>query len=176
MSWTILQYKPNAHKLAEANLIRQGFETFLPFEEITKYQNKQYINTMQPLFPGYMFVKFESKKTLWHKINNTIGVSKLLTLNNLPCVVPDNLITNIKTRCNKARVLVPKNQFSKDDNVRIVSGPFDNFLATIECIEKNQRVWILMDLMGQEIRTMIDTKKLEHNIKSTKNMKYKVNY
>ena len=36
--WTILQFKPNAHKLAQRNLNQQGYETFLPFEEVVKKQ------------------------------------------------------------------------------------------------------------------------------------------
>jgi len=162
--WTILQFRPNAHKLAERNLNRQGFETFLPFIEATKYKNKQIISTHRPLFPGYMFVAFEKEDTPWHKINCTYGVSKLLTLNSAPYLVPNTLIADIMARCNQARILLPQKQFSKDDTVRLVSGPFDNFLATVESIDENQRVWVLIDLMGQATRTLVKAEKLRYNI------------
>ena len=35
-SWAIVQFKPNAHKIAERNLKQQGMETFLPYENLTK--------------------------------------------------------------------------------------------------------------------------------------------
>tara|TARA_B100000780_G_scaffold142912_1_gene99988 strand:- start:75 stop:584 length:510 start_codon:yes stop_codon:yes gene_type:complete len=160
--WAILQFKPNAYKLAERNLNQQDFETFLPFEEVTRYKNKQFISTQRPLFPGYMFVAFERENTPWHRINSTYGVSKLLTLNSEPYLVPNTLITDIMARCNQAGLLLPQKQFSKDDSVRLVSGPFDNFLATVESIDENQRVWILIDLMGQATRTLVKAEKLKY--------------
>ena len=159
--WAILQFKPNAYKLAERNLNQQGFETFLPFEEVTKYKNEQFISTQRPLFPGYMFVAFERKNTPWFRIHSTYGVSKLLTLNSEPYLVPNTLITDIMARCNQAGVLLPQKQFSKDDSVCLVSGPFDNFLATVESIDENQRVWVLIDLMGQATRTLVKAEKLK---------------
>ena len=162
-SWAILQFKPNAHILAERNLNRQGFETFLPFIEATKYKNKQIISTHRPLFPGYMFVALEINNISWHKINYTYGVSKLLTHTNQPHIVPDDLIFSIMARCNQEGVLLPPKHFSKGDSVRFVSSPFHNFLATVESIDKNQRVWVLIDLMGQVTRTLVKTDKLKHS-------------
>ena len=62
-SWAIVQFKPNAHKLAERNLNQQGFETFLPFEEITKYKNqKLYYHT--PTIPWIHVCAFEKGSCL----------------------------------------------------------------------------------------------------------------
>lgn len=161
--WSILQFKPNAHTLAKQNLNQQGFETFLPLEKVTKIKNQKFISTLRPLFPGYMFVAFEIKNMSWHTINYTYGVSKLLTHDNQPHIVPDDLIFNIMARCNQEGVLLPPKQFSKGDSVRFVSSPFHNFLATVESIDKNQRVWVLMDLMGQLTRTLVKADKLKYS-------------
>jgi transcriptional antiterminator RfaH len=159
--WTILQFKPNAHKIAEHNLNKQNLKTFLPFEEITKYKNKKFVTNQRPLFPGYMFVEIEKNRSLWHKINSTHGVSKLLTFNNQLSVVPDALISSIMERCNKEGALLSPKKFSKGDSVRIVSGPFGNFLATVDNIDENQRIWVLLDIMGQATRALIKEKKLK---------------
>ena len=160
-SWVIVQIKPNSYKVAERNLRQQKFELFLPYEEHTKYKNGQYILTKRPLFPGYMFVAFEEGSMLWHKINSTYGVSKLLTIFNEPYIVPNTLIAAIMARCNHAGVLLPKKQLSKNDRVRLISGPFDKFLATVESIDEDQRVWVLIDLMGQKTRTLVKVEKLK---------------
>ena len=162
--WAILQFKPNAHKLAKHNLNQQGFDTFLPFEEITKLTKGKLLSTQRPLFPGYMFVTFERENMHWHKINCTYGVSKLLTINNEPYIIPNTLINGIMAQCNQADVLIPQKQFYKDDRVCIVSGPFENYIATVESIDKNERIWVLIDLMGQATRTLVDTKKLKYAI------------
>ncbi|MDC1455275.1 transcriptional activator RfaH, partial [Amylibacter sp.] len=71
--WFILQYKANSHVKAKKNLSRQGFETFLPIHNTTSRKASRFVNTAQPLFPGYMFITFDSTKDEWHKINNTFG-------------------------------------------------------------------------------------------------------
>jgi transcriptional antiterminator RfaH len=161
-SWAIIQFKPNAHKLAKRNLNHKGFKTFLPFEEITIHKKGKLLPAQRPLFPGYMFVTFERENVPWHKINYTYGVSKLLTINNAPCIVPNTLINGIMAQCNKANVLIPQKQFYKDDRVCILNGPFENFVATVESIDKNKRIWVLIDLMGLATRTSVDTKILKY--------------
>jgi hypothetical protein len=59
--WIILQFKPNGHRLAERNLIQNGYETFLPFEQVTKYRNRKLTLAYRPLFPGYMFWQLREK-------------------------------------------------------------------------------------------------------------------
>jgi len=147
--WAILQFKPNAHKLAERNLNQQGFETFLPFEEVTKYKNKQLISTQRPLFPGYMFVAFERENTSWYKINNTYGVSRLVTFNSTLKSVPATFVTNLMKRCDLSGNLLPIEKLKKGDQVKLIKGPFANLAATVEKYEDDQRIWVLMDLMGR---------------------------
>lgn len=159
-SWYVLQFKPNAHKIAQRNLNQQKFETFLPLEEITKCQNKKFISSKRPLFPGYMFVSFDKEKNPWNKINSTFGVSKLLIFNYKPCVVPQTIIANIMSQCNSDGTLLPPKQFYKGDSVRLNSGPFNNFLAIIDSIEENQRIWVLINLIGKETRALVNTKKI----------------
>jgi transcriptional antiterminator RfaH len=160
--WGIVQFKPNAHKIAERNLKQQGMETFLPYENLTKYKNKQFISKPRPLFPGYMFVFLHNELASWHKVNHTYGVSKLLTLNNQPQLIPHKLIVSIISQCNKEGIFLPYKQFSEGDSVRLVSGPFDNFLATVDTIDEKHRIWVLLELMGQATRTLVNAENLKY--------------
>ena len=58
-NWFLAQLKPNCANIADKNLKRQGFNTFLPMEEETRPRNGKYVTAMRPLFPGYIFVAFE---------------------------------------------------------------------------------------------------------------------
>ena len=58
--------------------------------------------------------------------------------------------------------IASKKQFSKGDSVQLVSGPFENFLATVESIDANQHVWVLIDFMGQATRTFVKAEKLKY--------------
>ncbi|MDA9781110.1 transcriptional activator RfaH [Amylibacter sp.] len=157
--WFILQFKPNAHHQAVKNLNRQGFETFLPLLDATSRNGSRFINSSRPLFPGYMFVKFDRTDTNWHKINNTFGVSRLITFNSIIKSIPATVINNLTKRCDLSGKLVPLKKLKKGSEVKVLNGPFTNFIATIEKYETNQRIWILMDLMGREakVQTTLDS-------------------
>ena len=43
--WHFIQFKPNSHRLAERNLRWQGFETFLPMQQITRIYQYTLLST-----------------------------------------------------------------------------------------------------------------------------------
>ena len=156
--WFILQFKPNSHHQASKNLNRQGFETFLPLVEITSQRTSRFVNTSKPLFPGYMFIKFDRAESKFHKINNTYGVSRLITFNSILKSIPTSFVNNLMKRYDLSGKLIPIQKLKKGDHVTVLKGPFANFIATVEKYEADQRIWILMDLMGRKakIQTPID--------------------
>jgi len=150
--WFILQFKPNAHHQANKNLNQQSFETFLPLYNTTSRKASRFINANRPLFPGYMFITFDRKRSKWHKINNTYGVSRLVTFNHTLKPIPDIFVTNLMKRCDLSGNLLPIKKLKKGDRVTVLKGPFTNFIATVEKYEADQRIWILMDLMGRKTK------------------------
>ena len=162
--WFILQFKSNSHHLAAKNLNQQGFETFLPLQDTTSRNASRFINANRPLFPGYMFITFDRTESKWHKINNTYGVSRLLTFNSTLKSIPATFINNLMERYDSSGKLLPIKKLKKGGQVKISKGPFANFIATIEKHEDDQRVWVLMNLMGRKtkIQTPSDSLKLSN--------------
>lgn len=150
--WFILQFKSNSHHLAAKNLTRQGFETFLPLHETTSRRLSRFINTSKPLFPGYMFIRFDRAESEWHKINNTYGVSRLITFNSILKSIPTIFVDHLMKRYDLSGKLLPIQKLKKGDQVTVLTGPFANFIATVEKYEADQRIWILMDLMGRKTK------------------------
>lgn len=157
--WFILQYKANSYQKAAKNLTQLGFEIFLPLHDTTSRKVSRFINTTQPLFPGYMFVRFDRTETKWHKINNTYGVLRLVTFNSILKSIPATFINNLMKRYDLSGKLLPIKKLKEGDKVKVSSGPFTNFIATIEKYETDQRIWILMDLMGRKtkLQTPLDS-------------------
>lgn len=160
-SWFLLQFKPNSYRLAERNLRRQGFETFLPMQEITKRKSRRFVNGLRPLFPGYMFVAINSDSKPWYKINGTLGVSHLVSFEAKPKPVPVNLIYNLMKRCDKEGIMSPKTSLQKGDQVSLLTGPFADFIGKVEDIDADQRIWILMDFMSQSTRISVTPEQLK---------------
>ena len=159
--WFILQFKPNAHYQANKNLNQQGFETFLPLNNTTSRNASRFINANRPLFPGYMFITFDRTESKWHKINNTYGVSRLVTFNSTLKSIPDIFVNNLMKRYNLSGNLLPIKKLKKGDQVKLLKGPFANFAATVEKYEDDQRIWILMDLMGRKSKIQAATEYLQ---------------
>ena len=155
--WYILQFKANSHYQASKNLNQQGFKTFLPTINTTSRKISRFTNTTQPLFPGYMFVKFDKTESEWQKINNTYGVSRLIIFNNTLKSVPSIFVNNLMYRCDSLGNLLPIEKLNKGDQVKISKGPFADFIATVETYETEQRTWVLMDLMGRKIKMQISS-------------------
>ena len=150
--WFILQFKSNSHHIAEKNLNRQGFETFLPLHDITLRRTSRFINTSKSLFPGYMFIKFDKAESEWHKINSTYGVSRLITFNSILKSIPTIFVDQLMKRYDLSGKLLPIQKLKKGRQVTVLKGPFANFIATVEKYESDQRIWILMDLMGRKTK------------------------
>jgi transcriptional antiterminator RfaH len=160
-NWFLLQLKPNGQRLAERNLQRQGFETFLPMHEVTERKSTRFMTDLRPLFPGYMFVGFEPEIAPWHQINSTVGVSRLVSMNGKPQSVPFDIVDGLMSRCDASGKLLPPQSLNAGDQVELRSGPFSNFVATVESIESDRRIWVLMDFMGQRTRIKVAPSQLQ---------------
>ena len=162
--WFILQFKANSHHQAMKNLKQQGFETFLPLHDSTSRKASRFINTTRPLFPGYMFITFDRTNTEWHRINNTYGVLRLITFNSTLKSIPSIIIDSLMMRCDKSGKILPIKKLTKGNQVKILNGPFANFIASVEKYETDQRVWVLMNLMGRKtkMQTSVETLKLSN--------------
>lgn len=156
MPWYLVQTKPNAHALAERNLRRQGIETFLPMQERTERKSSRFVSQSRPLFPGYLFIKVAEGEAPWRSVNGTLGVSRLVSFGATPRPVPEGLVSSLQARCDATGHLRPFSAFAAGDDVEVLQGPFAQFAATVEKIDPEKRVWVLLDLMGQKMRVSLE--------------------
>lgn len=160
-TWFLAQLKPNCAKIADKNLKRQGFQTFLPLEEETRPRKGRFVTTLQPLFPGYIFVSFDEGLEPWRKINSTYGITRLVSFGNEPTPLPCGLISQLMLRCDaKGKLLLP-DHLQPGDQVMLIKGPFASFVAEVEKITPDQRIWILLEIMGGQCRVAVTADQLK---------------
>jgi transcriptional antiterminator RfaH len=155
-SWYIVQFKPNSPKIAVRNLQRQGFETFLPMHEATRRTAVKFETVIRPLFAGYMFVACDPELVPWPQINSTYGKSRMLSFSEGPKPMPEALIAGLRARCDNVDKVMPLENFEAGQSVEMHSGPFANFIATVEQMASDARVWVLLDFMGKATRVQVD--------------------
>jgi len=159
-SWFLAQLKPNCARIADKNLRRQGFQTFLPLEEETRQRNGRFVTAERPLFPGYIFVAFDAARGHWRQINSTSGITRLVSFGKAPAAVPLDLISQIMLRCDADGKLLPPKVLKPGDRVALTKGPFANFVAEVEKIAPDRRVWVLMEIMGGQTRVAVAAENL----------------
>ena len=159
-TWFLAQLKPNGAQIADKNLKRQGFRTFLPLEEETRQRNGKFVTAMRPLFPGYIFVAFDVARGLWRMVNSTYGITRLVNFGKKPAAVPLDLVSQLMLRCDAAGKLLPPKLLKLGDQVTLTKGPFANFVAEVEKIAPDRRVWVLMEIMGGQTRVAVSAEQL----------------
>jgi transcriptional antiterminator RfaH len=57
--------------------------------------------------------------------------------------------------------VVPLENFEAGQSVQMHSGPFESFIATVEQMTSDARVWVLLDFMGKETRVQVDQQQIQ---------------
>ena len=160
--WYLGQLKPNSFERARLNLERQNLQTFMPVREVLVRRGRAAQKVIQPLFEGYIFIGTDPDFSEWKKVNNTYGVSRLVTFGNKePAPLPIELIEGLKARCGEEEFLLAPDQLNIGDQIRIISGPFAEYVATIETVSNETRLGILFDILGQKKRAVINALNIE---------------
>ena len=166
LHWYLIQCKPNAAQVAVRNLENQGFGTFLPLQEITKQKGKIFQREIRPLFPGYLLVQLAPNQGPWRQVNSTRGVARLIRLGAKPSVVQNKIVEALMARFDHQSILrqtseTQSSQLHAGNQAQVTQGPFSGFIATITDIEPNNRINILIEIMGQTTKVVINAGALQ---------------
>ena len=141
--WYLIKTKPRQEKKAKQNLENQGYRAFCPMVKIN--------NKLVVLFPGYLFVQLNKKTQNWSPINSTKGVSHFVKFGLNFAKVPNSVVAFIKTNQHiTADKLNNLNKFKPGDKVQISDGAFKNYMAIFKCYKPDERIILLMNLLGHE--------------------------
>ncbi len=155
--WYAAQLKPNGLAIAERNLAQQAIESFCPWQIETERRGQQLRDIRRPLFPGYIFVRIDPNAGLWRKLRNTRGLTRLVQTDpRAPTPLPDALIAGLQQRCDTDGQLVTTPDLAPGDTVRVIAGPFADFVARIEQITPDARVRVLFDLLIRKVAVNLD--------------------
>jgi transcriptional antiterminator RfaH len=154
--WYLVQLKPGGLGRAKLNLARQGFETFMPLRAQTLRKRGQLRTEERPLFPGYLFVRLDPTRAPWRAINNTYGVARLVCLGgNTPNRVPSGLVEEMINVARDGEWVPDPDMLKVGEDISLITGPFAGAIARIAAAPEGDRVLVLMEMMGQEVRAAV---------------------
>ena len=142
-NWYLIKTKSRQENVAMINLENQEYSTYCPTVTIN---NKHIV-----LFPGYLFIYLDKKKENWSPIRSTKGVVNFVRFGLNFAQVPDTVIKFLKANqlINKEK-LKNLNRFKSGDKVQITDGVFKNCVAIFKSSKPEERVLLLLNLLGQQ--------------------------
>ena len=91
-----MQTKPRQEPIAEENLQRQGYDTYLPRIRLRKRKRNKWVDAVEPLFPRYLFIQVDPDQHSLAPVRSTLGVAKLVRFGQLLRPVPESVIDYIR--------------------------------------------------------------------------------
>jgi transcriptional antiterminator RfaH len=149
--WYAVQTKPRQETIAEQNLQRQDFVTYLPRISLRKRKRNKWVDAVEPLFPRYLFIQVDPDKDSLAPVRSTLGVAGLVRFGQLLRSVPDTVIDYIKlledpqTEQRQAETWPHK----PGDTLEVLEGPFASLTGIYQMPLGENRALLLIELLGR---------------------------
>lgn len=163
--WYVVHtYSGNENKAAEAlkqrvaamNLADKIFDIILPTRNIVLVRHGKKQETKEKIFPGYILVRMILDDTSWLAVRTTPGVTAFVGMGNKPTPISNKEVEAIK-KFMELEAPKFKTKFSQGEAVKIIDGPFADFLGTIESIDEGKgKVKVLVSIFGRETPVELD--------------------
>ena len=148
--------------MAQENLERQGYGVYLPkVRQMRRRRGKQEA-VVEPLFPRYLFIHLDTQSDNWAPIRSTFGVASLVRFGSEPAQVPDELVAHLKSQEGQEGLhewAEPKMKVG--DRVRVAEGPLKGVEGILLAKSGQERVMLLLEMLGKEVRTHLTTSQIE---------------
>lgn len=150
LEWYLVYTKPRAEDGVERKLADAGFEVLNPKLKERKIVRRKLKDSVAPLFPCYVFVRFDIYKN-FRLVKYTRGVNKLVGSESAPTPVSDEIVSSIVKRTEGGFVRI-RESFEAGETVSIKAGPFEGFDAVFEKeVKETERVSILLKSVNARV-------------------------
>jgi transcription termination/antitermination protein NusG len=149
------------HRVASMDVQDKIFKVVVPVEEVIEVKEGQRRTVQRKVFPGYVLVQMEMADDAWYVVRNTPGVTGFVGSGNKPTMLrPDEVKAILKqTEAEAPKVKVA---FSRGQSVRIIDGPFADFLGVVDDINHEKgKVRVLVSFFGRETPVELDFLQVE---------------
>lgn len=143
-------------RLVSMNLEGKILEILVPTQEKIEVKDGKKVTVHDKIFPGYLLIKMELDDESWAAVRSTAGVTAFVGTGNRPTALPE---AEVQTIMKFMRMEAPKYKasFTVGEAIKIVDGPFADFLGTVDEInEEKGKVKALVSIFGRETPVELD--------------------
>jgi transcriptional antiterminator NusG len=164
--WYVVHvYSGHEKKIAEAlrqraqtlHLTDKIIQVLIPTQDKIQIRRGQRKTVSEKIFPGYMLVKLEMTDDAWLAIRTTDGVTGFVGMSSKPTPLPKSEVEAIMKYTEQSGEASYKADFVDGEAVKVVEGPFNDFLGTVDKIDEEKgKVTVLLNIFGRETPVELD--------------------
>jgi len=150
-------------RIASMDMRNKIFRVIVPMEEEVEIKQGQRRTVQRKVFPGYVLVEMVMSDEAWYVVRNTPGVTSFVGSGTRPVPLQEHEIKSILKQVTK-ETDKPKAKisFSKGQSVRVIDGPFEEFIGTVSDINMDRnKVTVLVSFFGRETPVVLDFLQVE---------------
>lgn len=132
------------------------FDIVVPTRNIVTVKHGKKSEEKEKIFPGYILVKMVLDDETWLAVRTTQGVTAFVGAGTKPTPISEK---EVQTILKFMQMEAPKYKaaFSVNEAVKIVDGPFADFLGTIDSIDESKgKLKVLVSIFGRETPVELD--------------------
>lgn len=137
----------NLQKIVENRNLQEVIQDIkIPTEMVTEIKDNVKREVERKIFPSYVLVKMVMNDETWHVVRNTRGATGFVGSGSHPESLTDKEVESLGVEKHEVQV-----SFVVGDSVRVVEGPLEGFIGTVDELELDKfRVRIIVSMFGRE--------------------------
>ena len=137
------------------------FDVVVPTEEEIEIKDGKRRTVERRVFPGYILVQMIMDEDSWYVVRNTPGVTGFVGMGNEPTPLRPEEVSQIVKRM-EAEAPRIKVTYKTGQKVRIIDGPFNDFIGTVDDIDMERaKVRVMVSFFGRETPVELDFLQVE---------------
>jgi transcriptional antiterminator NusG len=137
-------------KIDKQNLKDKISRILIPTERVIELKGGKKKESDKKFYPGYILVEMELDDETWHLIRSTPRVTGFVGRTN-PVPLSEEEVAIILQQLEKGPTPQVKTQFQKGESVRIIDGPFTNFIGNVEDVDIDHgRLCVMVSIFGRQ--------------------------
>ncbi len=122
----------------------------IPTEKVIELRAGKKRESDKKFYPGYILVEMELDDETWHLVRSTPRVTGFVG-GTKPVPIPEEEVEIILQQLEKGPAPQVKTQFQKAESVRIIDGPFTNFVGYVDEVDMDHgRLRVMVSIFGRQ--------------------------
>ena len=127
-------------------------EISYPTEEVVEMKDGKRKVVTRKMLPGYVMIKMIMNDKTWYIVLNTRGVTGFVGPGSKPVPLTDEEVTKLGVEYIPIEL-----DLSVGESVRVVSGPLENFIGTVEALDpERQKVKLTVSIFNRDTPVELD--------------------